>query len=69
MPIVVCKRGLLYNKESLIKRMIEKSMPYEFRHVKKLSNLVTLAEASFDPESSSIYCAISLEVLSDLKTF
>ena len=36
-PIVVCKRGLLYNKEQLIKRLLEKTMPYEFRHIRKLS--------------------------------
>ena len=36
-PIVACKRGLLYNKEQLIKRLLEKTMPYEFRHIHKLS--------------------------------
>lgn len=49
-PLVVCKRGLIYNKESLIKRMIERTMPHEFRHIRKLSNLVELAEKSFDGE-------------------
>ena len=68
-PVVVCKRGLLYNKESLIKRMLDKTMPHEFRHIKKLSNLVTVSESSFDQETSQIFCAISLEVLSDLKAF
>ena len=36
-PIVACRRGLLYNKEHLIKRLLEKSMPSEFRHIVKLS--------------------------------
>ena len=36
-PIVACKRGLLYNKEQLIKRLLEKKIPYEFRHIHKLS--------------------------------
>ena len=36
-PIVVCKRGLLYNKEQLIKRLLEKTMPFEFRHIRKLT--------------------------------
>ena len=36
-PVVVCKRGLLYNKEHLIKRLLEKTMPREFRHIVKLS--------------------------------
>ena len=36
-PIVACKRGLLYNKEHLIKRLLEKNVPREFRHIVKLS--------------------------------
>lgn len=47
-PIVVCRRGLLYNKEALMRSMIEKNMPYTFRHIRKLSNLVTLSHNSFD---------------------
>ena len=35
-PIVACKRGLLYNKEHLIKRLLEKNVPREFRHITKL---------------------------------
>lgn len=36
-PVVACKRGLLYNKEHLIKRLLEKNVPFEFRHIAKLS--------------------------------
>jgi Rtf2 RING-finger len=69
MPLVICRRGLIYNKESLIKQMIEKTMPHEFRHIRKLSNLVTVSEASFDEDRNQVCCAVSLEVLSDLKPF
>jgi len=51
LPLVACKRGLIYNKEGVIKRMLEKSMPYEFRHLKKLSNLVSLSASSFDSDT------------------
>ena len=31
--VVACKRGLLYNKMHLIKRLLEKTVPREFRHI------------------------------------
>jgi hypothetical protein len=69
MPLVVCRRGLIYNKESLIKKMLDKTMPFEFRHIRKLSNLVTVSAASFDPETKQVCCSVSRELLSDLKPF
>ena len=50
-PIVVCKRGLFYNKESLLKAMLDKTLPKEFRHIKKISqDLINLNDdACFDP--------------------
>jgi hypothetical protein len=38
-PIVACRLGFLYNKENLIKRLIEKTMPKAFRHIKKLKDI------------------------------
>jgi hypothetical protein len=38
-PIVVCKLGNLYNKEELLKRLVEKTMPHSFRHIKKLKDI------------------------------
>ncbi len=35
--VVVCRLGLLYNKEEVIKKMIEKAMPKVFRHIRKIS--------------------------------
>jgi hypothetical protein len=32
-PIVADRLGLLYNKEEIIKKLIEKSMPHAFRHI------------------------------------
>ena len=60
-PIVACKRGLLYNKEQLIKRLLEKTMPYAFRHIHKLSKdtcPVTTTSPSTD-EGTPLECAAS----------
>lgn len=69
LPLVACKRGLIYNKEGVIKRMLEKSMPHEFRHIKKLSNLVSLSARSFDANTHQLCCAITRTELSDCKPF
>ena len=38
-PIVACRLGLLYNKEDVVKRLIEKTMPKAFRHIRKLRDV------------------------------
>ena len=38
-PIVACKLGNLYNKEEVLRRLVEKTMPYSFRHIKKLKDV------------------------------
>jgi hypothetical protein len=38
-PIAVCRMGMLYNKEEIIKRLIEKTIPRAFRHIKKLKDV------------------------------
>jgi hypothetical protein len=35
----MCRLGLLYNKEEVIKHLIEKNMPKAFRHIKKLKDI------------------------------
>lgn len=49
-PVVVCRLGLLYNKEEIIKRLLEKSIPNAFRHVKKLKDV---KEAKVETKDSS----------------
>ena len=41
-PLVICRLGLIYNKEEIIKRLIEKNMPQAFRHIKKLKDVKEL---------------------------
>lgn len=41
-PIVCCRLGYLFNKESLIERIIEKKVPKEFKHIKGIKDMKTL---------------------------
>lgn len=38
-PIVACRLGRLYNKEDVIRRMIEKTIPSGLRHLRKLKDI------------------------------
>eukprot|EP00939_MAST-03C_sp_MAST-3C-sp1_P000574 g574.t1 len=42
-PIGCCRLGYLYNKEALITRLLEQSVPREFKHVKSLKDITTLS--------------------------
>jgi len=39
MPVVTCELGFLYNKEVVIKRLIDKSMPEAFSHIRSLKDI------------------------------
>ena len=68
-PLVACQRGLIYNKEPLIKSMIEKTLPYEFRHIRRLANLIQIQPASFDQVLKQVTCAVTQMPLTDTKRF
>lgn len=60
-PIAVCRMGLLYNKEQIIKRLIEKTMPDGFRHIKKLKDIKE-PKVEFKENADgtkSIFCPLS----------
>ncbi|KAK8810424.1 hypothetical protein WA158_006999 [Blastocystis sp. Blastoise] len=38
-PIVACELGYLYNKEAIINALIDKSLPEEFSHIRKLKDV------------------------------
>ncbi|KRX10669.1 hypothetical protein PPERSA_08664 [Pseudocohnilembus persalinus] len=38
LPVVMCRLGNLYNYESVIQNLMDKTMPQSFRHIKKLKN-------------------------------
>jgi len=76
-PLVICRRGLIYNKESLIKRLIEKNVPTEFRHIRKLSKdtrPVTMDEEQVKQDDKNetnftLTCALSSTLFSGLAQF
>ena len=68
-PIVACKRGLLYNKEQLIKRLLEKTMPYEFRHIRKLTRDTYAVTISQKIGEQGIQCAVSSQQLNGITKF
>jgi len=41
-PVVACELGFLYNKEIVLKHLLDKSIPENFSHVKSLKDLITL---------------------------
>jgi len=41
-PVVTCSLGLLYNKESVINNLIEKTIPKAFKHIHSLKDVITI---------------------------
>ena len=71
-PVVFCRLGLLYNKEEVIKRLIEKSMPKAFRHIKKLKDIKEVRaeyKTSQDDASKIIVCPVSKRELNGFHPF
>ena len=61
-PLVICKMGLIYNKEEIIKRLIEKNIPKAFRHIRKLKDVkeAKLTTRKIEEEDTIVfYCPIS----------
>lgn len=61
-PIAVCRMGLLYNKEEIIKKLIEKNIPKAFRHIRKLKDVKeakVLTRPNPEDDSRVIICPVS----------
>ena len=71
-PIVGDRTGLLYNKESLIKALIEKRLPKTYRHITSLKDVKYLNILITGKENSDeikINCPISMIQYSGLNNF
>ena len=72
-PISFCRLGLLYNKEEVIKRLIEKTMPKAFRHIRKLKDVRELKcdDSRVEEEDGSqiIVCPVSKRELNGFHPF
>ena len=70
-PLAFCKLGLLYNKEEVIKRLIEKNMPKAFRHIRKLKDVKDI-KANFKIQADGtkvIVCPVSQHELNGFHPF
>lgn len=50
-PIVACRAGYLYNKESVLDRLLSKTLPLNFSHITSLKDLLNVASISVCPIS------------------
>lgn len=70
-PIVICKLGYVYNKESLLKSLVEKDIPETFSHIKSPKDFKTVNKLSIKKdsltESIKLVCPISLTEYSGKK--
>ncbi len=60
-PVVGCKLGFLYNKEALIKALLDKRMPITYQHISNLRDIKNLNITLLEIESDvKIICPISM---------
>lgn len=68
----MCRLGLLYNYEEMLKVFIEKKIPSNFHHLKRLKDLKVLSLKEFNPEKNSIFpliCPITKIIYNGLNKF
>jgi len=70
-PIVACRLGFLYNKESILKSLIDKNLPKDFAHILTLKDIVdvTIRENSKSSATFQFMCPISQTEFNGLNKF
>lgn len=63
-PVVACRMGLLYSKESLLEGLVDKTLPKSLSHIKSLKDVRDVT-ASFDTLSGRLLCNLTGEVISN----
>ncbi len=71
MPIAACRLGLLYNKESILRALIENSLPKQFRHITTLKDIVevNIEENKKENAAFPLICPISQIEFNGLNRF
>jgi hypothetical protein len=67
-PIVACELGFLYNKETVIRHLLDKTMDESFKHIRNLKDLIPVrftVNPAFDPKEedkpvSPFICPVTL---------
>jgi len=66
-PVVACRLGNLYNKEAMVGALLNKAIPAELSHIRKLSDLknctVTWKKAEAEDGRKRMVCPVSREDL------
>lgn len=57
-PIVACKLGFLYNKESLLDRLLHKTMPDSFAHIRALKD-VKVCKVTREAKDGAFICPVT----------
>jgi len=57
-PIVACKLGYLYNKESLLDRLLHKTMPESFAHIRALKD-VKVCKVTREAKEGTLICPVT----------
>ena len=61
-PLAICKLGLIYNYEEVLKLMMEKKIPHEFSHIRSVKDIKMLKNIEMNNEKNSdfpLVCPIS----------
>jgi len=60
-PIVACKLGFLYNKESLLDRLLHKTMPESFSHIRALKDVKVckVTREAKDAKEGAFICPVT----------
>ena len=63
-PLAVCKKGRIFNKRDILKAMIDKNLPEEYKYIRKLKNIVEINPDCLSKSQSGqwiIRCPITLD--------
>ncbi|KAG1684874.1 hypothetical protein DVH05_010191 [Phytophthora capsici] len=55
-PVVACRLGNLFNKQTLLEHLLAKSMPERFRHITSLKDVVTCRATREKEQEDSLWC-------------
>ena len=68
---MACRLGFLYNKENILKSLIDKTLPKEFRHIASLKDIVNvnIKENSKEDAMFQFICPVSQTEFNGLNKF
>lgn len=71
LPIIICKKGFLFNKESLLEAIINKSLPAKLTYIKRLKDIKQI-RVKMNPNPKSdipLLCPLTAKEINGVKNF